>query len=190
MGTRDSGEETPVRHSPDTNKSKERQRLVWVRIFTVQVALEGLRCGPLRGRARAVHRHGRNPEGVLCSTFQTWVQRSQIQRSEPELSSAFIKTRERDSFNPPWFQSTHVLSRCNTCTDSRRKAGLFQKGSNERRAFLNEQLARGSERLTRAGKKKTFRIWIRSYFKAVCFRKSRFTAGRRLWSSERDEDAR
>lgn len=38
---------------------------------TVQVALKRLRRGPLGGRSRAVHRHGRHPEGVLCPALQT-----------------------------------------------------------------------------------------------------------------------
>lgn len=41
-------------------------------VFTIQVALKRLCCGPLGGRARAVHRHGRHSEGVLCATLQTW----------------------------------------------------------------------------------------------------------------------
>jgi len=41
-------------------------------VFTIQVALEGLRGGPLGGRSGAVHRHGRHPEGVLGAALQTW----------------------------------------------------------------------------------------------------------------------
>lgn len=52
--------------------------LGWSGIFTIQVTLERLRCGPFCGRARPVHRDGRDPEGVLCSAFQTWTKRKQI----------------------------------------------------------------------------------------------------------------
>lgn len=43
-------------------------------LFTIQVTLKCLCCGPLSGRTCAVDRHRRHPEGVLRSTLQTWTE--------------------------------------------------------------------------------------------------------------------